>query len=149
MDTPTADDAAAGAPGVVLLGGKEYLCAPASAKTFVAARNYIRSKLKTPLAAVAEAFKDLPPSLRAEAIKAAVAQQAGGSEITDEAATDVMVSVAGCRFMAWLHMRPPLNPDLKRETLDSLITEDNYLDVLKQLDDATGVSQLAKGFAGN
>ena len=143
MDTLTANELIAGAPGIVRLGDTEYLAAPATDKTFIAARNYIKSKLKTPLEAVAAVVQNLPPAIRAEALKAAVAQQSGGAEITAEAATEVMMSLDGCRFLAWLHMRPPANPELTREKLESLITEDNYLDVFSMLDEATGVTKLA------
>ena len=151
MDSKTADEMAAGGPGIVTLGGTDYLCAPVDDKKFFAMRAYVKSKLKTPVQAVAEAVKDLPPALRAEALKAAVAQQAGGSEVTEEAAHDIILSRDGCRFIAWLHMQPPLNPDLTREKLNELITDDTYLDVFGQLDDATGLSKLVKaeGERGN
>lgn len=144
MDQATANEHAGGGPGVVTLDGVSYFAAPATEKTFFAVRSYVKSQLKTPLAAVAAVFKDLPPAMRAEAIKEAVAQQPGGSEVTAEASTEILVSLSGCRFLAWLHMKPPLNPDLTRAKLDALITEDNYLDVFLQLDEATGVTKLAE-----
>lgn len=151
MDSQTANDLAAGAPGVITLGGVEYLVAPATDKTGILVRNYVKSKLKTPIQAIADAVQGLPAALRAEVLKAAVSQQAGGSEVTEEAARDILLSVDGCRFLAWVHLKPPTNPELTREKLNALITEENYLDVFPELDKATGMSQLAKqaGAAGN
>lgn len=150
MDSATANDLAAGAPGVLTLGGTEYLVAPATDKTGILVRNYIKQKLRTPIQAVADSIKDLPAKLRAEVLKAAVAQQAGGSEVTEEAARDILLSVDGCRFLAWVHLKPPTNPGLDRKQLDTLITDDNYLDVFPELDRATGMIALAKDAdAGN
>ena len=144
MDSQTANDLAAGAPGVLTLGGTDYLVAPATDKTGILVRNYVKSKLKTPIQAIADAVQGLPAALRAEVLRAAVAQQAGGSEVTEEGSREILLSVDGCRFLAWVHLKPPTNPELTRKQLDALVTEDNYLDVFPELDRATGMSQLAK-----
>jgi hypothetical protein len=149
MLSDQANELAAGAPGVLPLGGTDYLVAPATDKTGILVRNWVKGRLKTPVQAVAEAVKHLPPAVRAEAMRAAVAQQAGGSEVTEEAAREILLSLDGCRFLAWTHLKPPTNPGLTREQLDALITEDNYLDVFADLDRATGMGDLAKGDAGN
>ena len=154
MDTPTADDQAAGAPGVVLLGGKEYLASPVTDASLVAVRNWAKAQnRKTPQQLMLESLAKLPPdqakaiaalpaALRADAFKT-IFPALPPDQLTAEEAQSVIVSLAGCRFIAWMHLKPPLNPGLAREALDALITEDNYLDVFSQLNDATGLSELA------
>lgn len=159
MDQRTADDQAAGAPGIVTLEGREYLVSPVTDATLVAVRNWARTQnRKSPQQLMLEALARLPPDqakaiaalppvLRADAFKAIFPEMAP-DELTEEEAQGLVVSLAGCRFIAWLHCKPPLNPDLSREKLEALITEDNYLDVFMQLNEATGLSKMARGAAG-
>lgn len=156
MDSQTADEQAAGAPGVVTLGGVDYLCAPVTDAKLVAVRQWTKKRrAKSPQqmmletlaelpAEKAKAIAALPPALRADALKA-IFPEMPPDALTEEEAQEAIVSVEGCRFVAWLHLQPPSNPGLKREKLDSLITEDNFLDVYLQLNEATGLAKLAEG----
>lgn len=158
MDSQTANEQAAGAPGVVRLGDADYLCAPATDASLVAAYNFVRERLKSRRQTVANLWATLPPEqakaiaalpaeLRGEAVKSIVAAEVERDREQD--AADVILSLDGCRFIAWLHLKPPLNPDLTRERLHTLITEDNYADVFLDLDRATGVTALIQRKAGD
>ena len=156
MDSKTADEMAAGGPGIVTLGGTDYLCAPVTDAKLVAVRQWTKKRrAKSPqqmmleaLAALpadkAKAIAALPPALRDSALKA-IFPEMPPDALTEEEAQEAIVSVEGCRFVAWLHLQPPMNPGLKREALDALITEDNFLDVYLQLNEATGLNKLAAG----
>src|SRR5438105_5032681 len=106
MTSADKNELAAGAPGTVEIGGRVYLVSQPTDAMFLTVKGYVKQRVKTPLQAVAEDLKNLPPSLQVEALRAAAVVQAGGSALTAEAMQDVLLTPDGAAFLAWVHIRP-------------------------------------------
>lgn len=127
----------------VTLGEKTFLLSPPKLKDGDTVRNFIIKKLPSPLAAAAADLANIDPKYHEAVLKAAAAVQSGGATITSEAATKVLTSAEGCRFLFWLCARPN-HPDLTTAALAELITDDNAVEVFREVDDATGMSRVGK-----
>jgi len=143
------NEAAAGAPGTITLGGQTYLVSPATVATFLTVRKHLmklaqqrQAEAVSPLAAIKKDLEGLSPADRAVAIQAAVAMAKPQSvEVTEDLCAEFLFSAEGCRFVAWLHLRQN-HPELTQQRLAELIDEDNAADVYLQLDEATGMGRL-------
>lgn len=125
----------------VTLGERTYLLSSPTLRDMDTVRNWILSRLPSPLAAVAADLKNIDPKYHDAVLKAAAAVQPGGAALTAEAASKVLMTPDGCRFVFWLVARKN-HPDLKTDDLKDLITEDNAAAVYRDVDDATGMNRL-------
>lgn len=152
MDLRQANDLATGAPGTITLGEQVFLVAQPTDADFVTLRRHLRElflqRARTPLKAIMEDLKGLPPGVQQEVLKAAVAQQAGGgSEPTSEALQQLLFEPDGCRFWVWLLARKH-QPLLKLEELLPLITPETVDDTLAQLLRASGFKDMDPNVSG-
>lgn len=132
--------AALAAPGSIMLGGATYLLSPLLPADYAMLREHCRElaliDVQTPLAGIMADFEKMPPAMQALAMREAVAQAAGAKkpEPTNEAIAANSGTLAGVRFTFWLSARK-LHPELTREKVAELVTDDNRFDVMgKQLE---------------
>jgi hypothetical protein len=146
VDLNTANDLVTGAPGTITLGGRLFLVGQPTTQDFVALRRHLHSlavkKAKPPLAAIAEELSKLPAHLQSEAIKAAVAQQASGPQVTNEAITEQLYTPEGCAFWTWLLIYKN-HKDVRFEEVKAWVSEENVNEVLASLLKASSLEAIA------
>jgi hypothetical protein len=136
MDFQQATEAATGAPGVVRIGFQEWLVDQPTPGDFLSLRSWIRARLKSPLAALAEKIRALPPELQAAAVKAAVELEASGSELTADRIQQELATPEGCAWWLWMLARKQQPGSTPKDFLPHL-NEDNVHAVLADLYEAT------------
>jgi hypothetical protein len=152
MDINKANEAVSGGPGVLELGGTTYLVGQPDDRTFRTLLAHLRSKIKTPLTAVAEELAAMPPEMRAlvqsGAISEAVKIKAGGGvELTQSYVQEELMKPAGAAFLAWLLIRKE-QPDAKLAEIEPHVTDDNVVEVLAKLMTASGLEAVIAGKVG-
>lgn len=135
--------AQSGGSGTITIGVHTFIVDPPTDKDLGTLLKFLKSRIKSPLQRVVDdpGFKQLTGPDRRAAIRAATAATASQSGMDRGGATEALQTVEGCRFLAWLVCRKN-SPDLTIEALAVLITEENYLSVFVDLDEATGMGQL-------
>jgi len=99
-------------------------------------------KAKPPLAAIVEELSKLPAHLQSEAIKAAVAQQSSGPQVTNEAVAEQLYTPEGCAFWTWLLILKN-HKDVKFEDVKAWVSEENLNEVLASLLKASSMEAIA------
>jgi hypothetical protein len=139
------NEAAAGAPGTIELGGTTYLVAQPDDRTFAALNKHFREQMQNPIQAIADDLKYLPPEYRRMAIDAAVALKAGGGvEVSEAFIRERLMEPAGCAFLAWLLILPN-HPEVTQEAVRAHVTPDNVMDTNARLFAASGMKALVEG----
>jgi hypothetical protein len=147
MTREESNEAVANAPGTIELGGRTYLVSQPTDQTFAALHKFLRERQQSPIQAVADDLKYLPPEYRRMAIDAAVALKAGGgSGVTEEFARQQLMEPHGCAYLLYLLIRPE-QPDTTLETIRALVTPDNVMDLYAKLHPAAGLAGLDAGKA--
>jgi hypothetical protein len=129
-------EVATGAPGTIRLGNTVWLVSQPTAADLLALRSYVKARLPSPLEAVAQKVKGLPPEVQAAAVKAAVELEASGSEVTADRIQDELCRPEVAGWWLWMLARkehPWAKPDDFRAHLDT----DNVHAVLADLFAAT------------
>jgi hypothetical protein len=144
VDYDDANEQATGAPGPLTLGGRTFLVTAPSDETFAALRIYLKQRLRSPLAVIAEELDSLPPKYRQQFIDAAVKTKAGGgADLTSAYVEEQLLQPHGCAYLVWLLARPN-TPGLTLEEVTPLVTPDNVTAVLSDLYAASGMETLGK-----
>lgn len=149
MDTSAQNEAIVSAPGTINLGDTTYLIAkPTESDTF-AVFQYARkqaAKHYNPIREAMEAIKDLDCT---EAQRTAILLQAhrvqASREVPSEVISDFLMSARGAAFFFWILARKN-HAELTLEKAEKLITEDNATSVFAELDEASGVRMIHRGF---
>ena len=146
------NELATGAPGAMQLGGVTYFVGQPTDQDLAAIRQYLRGRLQSPLAAVADELAHLPPAQRAlvqeSAIRAAVEMKAaGGVRLTEDYVNEQLRQPHGLAFLAWTLIRHH-HPDVALEAIRPHITEQNADAVLVSLYEESGMKDVSEGKAG-
>lgn len=139
MDQGEKNERISGARNTVVIGGVTYLMSPPTDQDFADLHLFIRKRLASPIAMIAEDVKDLPPHLQKMAIEAAVAVKAGGgARLTENFVDEQMRTPDVCSYLAWL-LIVKNHPDAKLETLRAAIpTDAEAIRVLKDMAEGWG-----------
>jgi hypothetical protein len=143
MDFQQATEAATGAPGVVRVGDAEWLVDQPTPADFLALRAWVRARLKSPIAALAEKIRLLPPELQVAALHAAVELDASGSEVTADGIQQVLATPEGCAWWLWMLARKQQLWCAPKDFLPHL-NGDNVHAVLADLYAASGMGGVEK-----
>jgi hypothetical protein len=151
MDYKEANAAVTGGPGVIELGGTTYLVGQPDDRVFAAVAR-IREERKpapTPLQLDPPRPARPAPEDRASRSRPRSKARSGRQDQADmEADTqEFLMTPDGAAFLAWLLIRKE-QPDAKFETIKSLVTEENYLEVLARFMTASGLEAVAKKKVG-
>jgi hypothetical protein len=139
------NDAATAGPKLVVIGGVSYLASPLDDRSHTALLDWVKKRLRNPLLEVADDFDKLPPAMQEKAVKAALElKTAGGVTPGPEAYREQLSKPAGCAFLAWLMIRRD-HPTVPLEALQAAITEDNAVQIMADLFEASGLAALGKG----
>jgi hypothetical protein len=139
VDQGEKNERVSGARNTVVIGGTTYLVKPPADQDFADLHLYIRKRLASPIAMIAEDVKGLPPHLQKMAIEAAVAvATGGGAKLTEAFVDEQMRTPDVCSYLAWLLVSKN-HPDVKLETLRAAIpTDAEALRVLKDMAEGWG-----------
>lgn len=146
--------AVTGLPGVVVVGGREWVLPPPSAAD--AARVYrlmwdlARKDCVNPLAFVNATAADLSPAVFQVAVREALAMGSGGGPApTDDAVLRAYDSLDGVRLRFWYFARK-LDEKVTQAVVKTWITDENVYDVMDALAKAQGLRDLdPKGTPGS
>ena len=132
-----ANRAVLGTPGVVRVGGREFVVpqptAGDEARVYEAMRDVAAKACVSPLSYVNANAEGMAPGVLAEALRVAVAMGSGGGvEPTREAVQRAYSSLDGVRFQLWYYARKA-EPKLTRQEVADLVGEDDRYDVLDAL----------------
>lgn len=137
------------APGTIELDGTTYLVSSPTDSDIFMLMQYVTKIAKKSYKPVSEAalmlkgLTDISQTARDEIML--TAYKAGNSqEIPAERINEVMMSPVGCRFFAFILLKKN-QPELKLEDLTKLITEDNWIEIFSELDEASGLRFIHKG----
>jgi len=142
-DLDEAANALGAAVTVTGANGQTYLVNPMRPVDWVTHGKYLKKLAQpgtqSPIAAIADELKLLPPEFQAEAIRAAVALKAGGKvvEPNREAVFGQAMELPGARHQFWLTARPN-HPELTLEQCSEIVTEQNLDEILSAALEANG-----------
>lgn len=141
MDFQQATEAATGAPGVVRVGDQEWLVDQPTSADFLALRAFVRARLKSPLSALVEKIRELPPELQAAAVKAAVELEASGSEVTADRVQMELSDPFVLGWWVWMLARKQ-QPGCVPEDFRTHLNGDNTHAILADLYHATRMESI-------
>lgn len=126
-------------PGLLSLGGREFVILPPTPRDQLATmdrmKSLARAKCVSPLDYVLK-HATLPPGAMALAVQEAIKLGAGGGiEPTPDAVWEQYTSLDGVRWRVWYHVSRVVK-DFKPEDVAPLVTEDNLFDAAEALDAA-------------
>lgn len=135
-------------PGVMELGGRDYLVSPPSDGDIFMLMQYVTKVAKkaySPVKEAVEMCKGLDISKEAKDTIILEAYRSGNSkEVPAERINEVMMSPIGCRFFAFLLCKKEQS-EIKMDHFKEIITEDNWVEVFSQLDTASGMDFIHSG----
>lgn len=142
-------DSPASGPGTIELGGKTYLVSKPTDSDIASIGDYVRKQAKkiyNPVKSLLEDLKDLPKDLQEVALKEAIRLKNDG-EPPEQLLVDIMTSPLGARFLAYMLIRKN-HPEVTLKDFETLITDDNCMEVYVDLDHASGMDKVKKGLTG-
>lgn len=138
-----ANEAVSGGLGTIKIGDKTFLVDQVTDKIMGTLHNFIRTSMKSPLSAIANSLKDLPPEMQKFAISEAVKLQAnGGAEGNAAFFKDCLLSIDGCGFLMWLLVKKN-HPELSQKLCCELVKEASPEAVMADLGPACGLVAVA------
>lgn len=145
MNQETRTEVAAKTHGLLHIRDKTYAVrVPGAAEWSALAgelRRLAKRKARSPLAALAEEFDNLPAAMRGLAMEKAIGLKSGGEvEPTTEQIGSQIWEPEGCRAWVWILIRRE-HPDVTFAEIEGLIDASNVVDVLAELATATGQGQ--------
>jgi len=134
------------APGVLKLGGREFVILPPTPRDMLAVRARMEAlageKCVSPLD-FALKHTHLPPALLAVAVTEAIKLGSGGGvKPHPDAVWDEYASLTGVRWRVWYHVSRVLGDAFTLEGAAALVTDDNLLDASEALDAALRLKDL-------
>jgi hypothetical protein len=147
-------DALAAAPGLITIGGKEFLVGQASHGDLVQVRKALKSKMPGPLKMLEALMKEpawaeFPADLKRELMKeAGQAQMKGESPLSDEMVLDLLSNdPALVAMLAWTLIHK-MSKETKLAELKALVNDENAGTVLFELLEASGLASAEKNSDG-
>lgn len=133
-------------PGVLALGGREYVILPPTPRDMLATharmKELARARCVSPLEYVLQHSGTLPAGALALAVAEAIKLGAGGGiDPTPDAVWEQYTTLAGARWRVWYHVSRVLK-DFKPADVEPLVTEDNIADALEALDVALRIGAI-------
>lgn len=143
MESQERNEAVAGAKGTLVLGGQTYLVDQITDRHMATLTAYLRKRVKSPLEAVMESVKSLPPDLQKVAVAEAVKIQASGPPaITREFVEQQLLEPEPLSFLVWILIRGN-HPDVRHNAEFTKTVETAGVEVvLTDLYTAAGLSKM-------